>query len=154
VQGYAKRVASEAGIPTTYFGIETANPASADAIRAAESRLVKRAERRQASFGRSWLEVGRLALMVRDGQLPDTYDTSVSTKWRDPSTPTRAASADEATKLIAAGVLPSDSTVTYDRVGLSPAEQRQVAADKRRSGGTQALASILERTNADPDATA
>ena len=67
VQGYAQRVASEAGIPTTYFGIQTANPASADAIRAAESRLVKRAERRQASFGRSWLEVGRLALMVRDG---------------------------------------------------------------------------------------
>ncbi len=145
IQGYAKRVASEAGIPTTYFGIETANPASADAIRAAESRLVKRAERRQASFGRSWLEVGRLALLVRDGRLPDTYDTSVSTKWRDPATPTRAASADEATKLIAAGVLPSDSTVTYDRVGLSPAEQRQVAADKRRSRGVDVMRAIRDR---------
>jgi hypothetical protein len=144
VQGYAKRVASEAGIPTTYFGIETANPASADAIRAAESRLVKRAERRQASFGRSWLEVGRLALMVRDGDVPEDYDTSVSTKWRDPATPTRAASADEATKLIASGVLPSDSSVTYDRVGLSPAEQRQVEADKRRAGGTAALRAITQ----------
>lgn len=142
IQGYAKRVASEAGIPTTYFGIETSNPASADAIRAAEARLVKRAERRQASFGRSWLEVGRLALLVRDGELPDTYDTSVSTKWRDPATPTRAASADEATKLIASGVLPADSSVTYDRVGLSPAEQRQVRADKRRSGGSAALRAI------------
>lgn len=144
VQGYAQRVAAEAGIPSTYFGIHTANPASADAIRAAESRLVKRAERRQASFGRSWLEVGRLALMVRDGDLPDEYDTSVSTKWRDPATPTRAASADEATKLIGSGVLPSDSSVTYDRVGLSPAEQKQVAADKRRSGGTAALRAISE----------
>lgn len=154
VQGYAQRVASEAGIPSTYFGIHTANPASADAIRAAESRLVKRAERRQASFGRSWLEVGRLALMVRDGELPETYDTSVSTKWRDAATPTRAASADEATKLIASGVLPPNSTVTYDRVGLSPAEQRQVEADRRREGGSAALASILERTSGNPDATA
>jgi hypothetical protein len=149
IQGYAKRVASEAGIPTTYFGVETANPASADAIRAAESRLVKRAERRQASFGRAWLEVGRLALMVRDGGLPEDYDTSVSTKWRDAATPTRAASADEATKLIASGVLPPESSVTMDRVGLSPAEQRQVTADRRRSTGTSALASILERASGD-----
>jgi hypothetical protein len=71
--------------------------------------------------------------MVRDGDIPADYDTTVSTKWRDAATPTRAASADEATKLIASGVLPPDSTVTYDRVGLSPAEQRQVAADKRRT---------------------
>lgn len=151
IQGYAKRVASEAGIPTTYFGIDTANPASADAIRAAEARLVKRAERRQASFGRSWLEVGRLALLVRDGELPDSFDASISTKWRDAATPTRAASADEATKLIASGVLPPDSSVTYDRVGLSPAEQRQVAADKRRTAGRgvlDALRNVAEPTDA------
>jgi hypothetical protein len=156
VQGYANRVASEAGIPASYFGIHTANPASADAIRAQESRLVKRAERRQSSFGRSWLEVGRLALMVRDGSLPDDYDTAVSTKWRDAATPTRAASADEATKLIASGILPPDSTVTYDRVGLSPAEQRQVSADKRRTRGADVLSLLRPPvpTDADTDATA
>jgi hypothetical protein len=147
IQGYAQRVASEAGIPATYFGIHTANPASADAIRAAESRLVKRAERRQASFGRSWLEVGRLALLVRDGEVPEGYDTTVSTKWRDPATPTRAASADEATKLIASGVLPPDSSVTYDRVGLSPAEQRQVEADKRRSSGAAVIRALGDRAD-------
>jgi hypothetical protein len=147
IQGYANRVAAEAGLPPNLFGVHTANPPSADAIRAAESRLVKRAERRQASFGRSWLEVGRLALLVRDGQIPDDYETSVSTKWRDAATPTRAASADEATKLIASGVLPPDSSVTYDRVGLSPAEQRQVAADKRRSGGSAVLRSLLTDAN-------
>lgn len=152
VQGYAKRVASEAGIPTTYFGIETANPASADAIRAAESRLVKRAERRQASFGRSWLEVGRIALLVRDGRLPDSYDVSVSTKWRDAATPTRAASADEAVKLVGSGVLPPDSSITYDRIGLSPAEQRQLRADKRRAGGADVLRAITDRVNTVADA--
>jgi hypothetical protein len=45
-------------------------------------------------------------------------------------------------KLIASGVLPPDSTVTYDRVGLSPAEQRQVAADKRRGAGRAVIASL------------
>jgi hypothetical protein len=148
IQGYALRVASEAGIPATYFGVHTDNPASADAIRAAESRLVKRAERRQASFGRAWLEVGRLSLLVRDGDVPPEYDTSVSTKWRDAATPTRAAAADEATKLIASGVLPSDSSVTYDRVGLSPAEQRQVSADKRRSAGRAVIAALPQQPQA------
>jgi hypothetical protein len=152
IQGYAKRVASEAGIPTTYFGIETANPASADAIRAAEARLVKRAERRQAAFGRAWLEVGRMALLTRDGQVPEDFDSRVSTKWRDAATPTRAASADEATKLIASGVLPPDSSVTYDRVGLSQAEQRQVAADKRRAGGSAALRALTAASAANQPA--
>lgn len=152
IQGYAKRVASEAGIPTTYFGIETANPASADAIRAAESRLVKRAERRQASFGRAWLEVGRLALLVRDGELPDGYDTTVSTRWRDAATPTRAASADEATKLVAAGILPPESPVTLDRVGFSPAEQRQIVADRRRAQGSTVLDRLRSASGDQPSA--
>jgi len=144
VKGYATLLAAEAGIPPAYLGFQTDNPASADAIRAGEARLVKRAERRQAAFGRSWLEVGRLALLVRDGAVPDTFDATMSTKWRDAATPTRAAAADEATKLISSGILPPDSTVTYDRVGLSPAEQRQVAADKRREGGSAALRAVVQ----------
>ncbi len=133
VKGYATLLAAEAGIPPAYLGFQTDNPASADAIRAGEARLVKRAERRQTSFSRSWLEVARLALLVRDGAIPESFDLSVATRWRDAATPTRAAAADEATKLIGVGVLPADSSVTYDRVGLSPAEQRIVEADRRRT---------------------
>lgn len=142
VKGYATLLAAEAGIPPTYLGFQTDNPASADAIRAGEARLVKRAERRQSSFGRAWREAGRLALLVRDGSVPEDYDSRVSVRWRDAATPTRAASADEAAKLIGAGVLPADSTVTYDRVGLSPAEQKTVMTDKRRSAGRALLDQI------------
>jgi hypothetical protein len=142
VKGYATLLAAEAGIPAAYLGFTTDNPASADAIRAGEARLVKRAERRQTVFGRAWTEAGRLALLVRDGVVPDSFDAVVSNRWRDASTPTRAAAADEATKLIASGVLPADSSVTYDRIGLSPAEQRQVGADKRRAAGRALLSAI------------
>lgn len=133
VKGYAQLLSAEAGIPASYLGFTTENPASADAIMAGEARLVKRAERRQVAFGRAWHEVGRLALLVRDGSVPDDYDTAVTTSWRDANTPTQAASADAAVKLIGAGVLPADSTITYDRIGLTPAEQRIVAADKVRA---------------------
>ena len=148
VKGYAQLLAAEAGIPAAYLGFATDNPASADAIRAGEARLVKRAERRQVAFGRAWMEVARLALLVRDGEVPDGFDSAVSTKWRDAATPTRAAAADETSKYVGAGILPPDSSVTYDRMGLSPAEQRQLRSDLRRSGG---VASLIESLAAEPE---
>ncbi|HKY58966.1 MAG TPA: phage portal protein, partial [Aeromicrobium sp.] len=128
VKTLAQLLAAEASMPAHYLGFQTDNPASADAIRAGESRLVKRAERRQLSFGQSWLEVARLAMLVRDGRVPDGFDATVSAKWGDPATPTRSAAADEAVKLVGGGILPADSTVTMDRLGFSPDEQKQLAS--------------------------
>lgn len=146
VKGLAQLIAAEAAIPPSYLGFQTDNPASADAIQRSEARLVKRAERRQKSFGRSWLEVGRLALLVRDGAIPDDFLT-ITPKWRDAATPTRSAAADEATKLVGSGILPADSSVTWDRIGLSPAEQRQVAADARRANGAGVLQALTDAAN-------
>lgn len=143
IKGLAQLLAAEAAIPPSYLGFQTDNPASADAIQRSEARLVKRSERRQAVFGRAWLEVGRLALLIRDGEVPPEF-TAISPKWRDASTPTRSAAADEATKLVGAGILPPDSQVTYDRIGLTPAEQRQVAADRRRANGSGVIQALTE----------
>ncbi len=151
IKGYAQLLAAEAGIPSAYLGFMTDNPASADAIRAGEARLVKRAERRQTVFSRSWAEVGRLVLLTRDGEVPPDFDSSISSRWRDAATPTRSAAADETTKYVGAGILPDDSTVTYDRMGLSPAEQQQLAADKRRARGTQVLQQLRERVTPNAD---
>lgn len=158
VKTLAQLLAAEASMPAHYLGFQTDNPASADAIRAGESRLVKRAERRQLGFGDSWLEVARLALLVRDGRIPDGFDAAVSPKWGDPATPTRSAAADEAVKLSAGDdpIIPRDSSVLYDRLGLSPEEQRTLAADKRRARGAGALQAIRDRVSqvADGDAPA
>lgn len=129
VRGWAQLLSAESGIPASYLGLLTDNPPSADAIRAGEARLVRRAERRQKAFGRAWMEVARLALLWRDGTVPDDLNRTVSPEWGDASTPTRAATADEVTKYVAAGVLPPDSPVTWRRMGLSRAEQAQLAAD-------------------------
>lgn len=143
IKGYAVLLSAEAGIPTAYLGFPTDSASSADAIRAGEARLVKRAERRQATFGRAWREVARLALLIRDGAIPDGFDMSVSAKWRDAATPTRAAAADEVTKFVSVGVLPADSSVALDRAGFSPAEQRTIEAERRRQGVSQ----LLQRMN-------
>jgi hypothetical protein len=144
VKGLAQLFAAEAAIPASYLGFTTENPSSADAIRQGETRLVKRAERRQTSFGETWLEVGRLALLVRDGRIPEGFAAAVSNDWVEASTPTRASASDEAVKLIGAGVLLPDSTVTYRRVGLSLQDQAQLVVDKRRQAGRGVLTALRD----------
>lgn len=147
VRGLAQLLAGEAGIPATYLGFQTDNPASADAIRAAEARLIKRAERRQTVLSRGFKEIGALALLVRDGAIPDGF-SNVASRWSDPATPTRSAAADEAVKLISAGVLTPDSEVTYARVGLTPQEMRQIASDKRRAYAQNRLTALAAAAEA------
>jgi hypothetical protein len=152
IRAYAQLLAAETAIPSHYLGFQTDNPASADAIRTMESRLVKRAERRQRQFGRTWLEVARLAIQVRDGltasELPEELD-KVRAIWRDPATPTRAAAADEAVKLIQTGVLLPDSEVTYNRIGLTETDKAQLRSEKAVASGALALQSLLAEPNGD-----
>ena len=149
LRAYAQMLAAETSIPTSYLGLQTDNPASADAIRALENRLVKRAERRQKQFGRTWSEVAKLSLLVRDGVIPAEVN-DVRPIWRDASTPTVAASTDAAVKLIAAGVLLPDSEVTYNRLNFSDAEKAQLARDKARAGAGDLVAQLAQAANPTP----
>lgn len=143
IRAYATLLAAETAIPASYLGFQTDNPASADAIRQMEARLVKRAERRQGQFGRTWSEVAKLALLVRDGEIPAEAST-IRPIWRDAATPTRAAAADEAVKLIAAGVLLPDSEITYNRIGLSDSDKEVLKAEKRVASAEALVANLAQ----------
>jgi hypothetical protein len=140
-------MAAETAIPASYLGFQTDNPASADAIRQMEARLVKRAERRQRQFGRTWSEVARLALLVRDGSVPDEAN-EIRPVWRDASTPTRAAAADEAVKLISAGVLLPDSEITYNRIGLSETDKEILRREKTTAQANNLIANLAAASQA------
>lgn len=98
-------VASLGALPSQYLGFTTTNPASADAIRSSEARLVKRAERRQGGFGGGWERTMRIADRMRTGQWRADL-RRLETQWRDASTPTIAQSADATVKTHQAGILP------------------------------------------------
>lgn len=115
----AKLVASLSGLPPHFLGQSTANPASADAIRSSEARLVKRAERKQRAWGGAWERVMRLVLRVRDGDWNDDA-RALETIWRDASTPTVAQAADAAVKLYTAKIVPLRQT--RERLNFSQAE--------------------------------
>ncbi|MGW5582868.1 phage portal protein [Streptomyces sp. NPDC003857] len=109
IKQLAMLVASLAGMPPHFMGQSTTNPPTADGIRSAESRLVKRAERRQRGNGGTWERVQRKVLRLKDGDWsPDSR--SLETIWRDASTPTVAQSADAAVKKFQAGIVPLRQT--------------------------------------------
>jgi len=110
-----------------------------------EARLVKRAERRQRQFGRAWSEVAKLALLARDGEIP-AEAANLRPVWRDASTPTRAAAADEAVKLIAAGVLLPNSEVTYNRINLTDSDKEVLRAEKRIAEANALVANLAAAT--------
>jgi Phage portal protein, SPP1 Gp6-like len=139
---YARIMATQLGLPPHYLGYTTDNPASADAIRSTEAQLVKRAERKQAMLNTPWSQVLRLGLLVQRGELPDRR---IETVWRNPATPTMAAQTDAAVKLVQAGIIPAESEVTLEMVGLSEAQRQRVRSDRQRSQARQTLAQIGER---------
>lgn len=146
IRAYAQLVSAETAIPANYLGFSSDNPASADAIRQMEARLVKRAERRQRQFGRTWSEVARLSLLVRDGSIPEDA-LNIRPIWRDASTPTRAAAADEAVKLIASGVFLPNSEVTYNRIGLSDSDKQTLIAEKKVAEARSLVGNLAAAAN-------
>jgi Phage portal protein, SPP1 Gp6-like len=93
-------------LPAHYVGVFTDNPASADALRAAEASLTARAEARQQTFGRAWEQVARLMIAVRDGRDPNMID-GIRVAWADAATRSVAQEADAVVKLYQAGLLPA-----------------------------------------------
>lgn len=156
LRGYAQMLAAEAAVPASYLGFVTDNPASADAIRQSEARLVKRAQQRTAQFERGYVEMMHLAMLVRDGA-GSAPRAKMSVRWTEPGTPTRAAQADAVVKLVGAGILPATGDVTWELLGIPETTRRRLAADVRAAGSTAALtqvASAAQQARQDPQVAA
>ena len=111
------RGAALSGLPPHYFGQAGENPASADALRASESSLVKRALRKQRVFGGAWERVMRLAVLVQTGSVPAEM-SRLETIWRSAETPTIAQKADAAVKLLQSGAI--DKAQAQEDLGYTP----------------------------------
>lgn len=124
VNHYAHLVSAISGLPPHFLGFTTDNPASADAIRSSEARLVKRAELKQRQFGDAWGRVMATYLRFRDGEWPD--GRRIKTQWHDASTPTVAARADAILKYRSEGLLSREGA--WDEMGWSEARKSRERA--------------------------
>lgn len=151
VRMLSQMVSAESAVPATQLGFVSENPPSADSVRMLESRLIKRAERRQAGFGRSgYVAAIKNAVLVRDGVVAEPLQKLIAL-WRDPSTPTRSAAADEVTKYVAAGVLPARSDVTWKRAGFTAAERETLAEDAEKDDVLGQFAKAMEQQSLPPE---
>ncbi|WP_066901043.1 phage portal protein [Mycolicibacterium houstonense] len=120
-----KEVASLTGLPPQYLSFSSDNPASAEAIIATDSRLVRTAERKARMFGGSWERAMRIAKKVMNQPVPASW-RRLETVWRDPSTPTAAAKADAAAKLYANGQGPVPKEQTRIDLGYTSTQRDQM----------------------------
>jgi hypothetical protein len=104
LRALATQVSTVSGMALHNLGYSSDNPASADGIRAAEARHVKRTERRIKGFETAWERVMRLVLLVRDGSVPESARW-MATVWADAATPTFAQKSDAVVKLYQADKL-------------------------------------------------
>lgn len=128
----AQMVGSLGALTPQAMGLQNAaNPATADAIRAGEARLVKRAERRQKVFGGSHERTMRIADRIWTGMSRPEL-RRLETQWRDASTPTVAQTADAAVKKYQTGIVPlrqtrEDLQYSAEQITLMEAEDKKAA---------------------------
>jgi len=145
----ARLVASIAGLPPHYLGLTTENPPSADSIRSAEMRLVKRAERKQVPFGGAYEQTMRLVKRLQDGDWDPRY-RRLETIWRDPSTPTIAQKADAAVKLynLPKPIVPLRQT--REDLGYTDAQIARMQTEDTKAAAEDPLTQIANQLSARP----
>lgn len=122
-----EQISAVSGLPQHYLGISSANPASADALRASEASLVARCESYQRQFGRAWEAVARLMVAIRTSAPVDAVELAV--QWADAGTRSIAQEADAVVKLYSAGLLPA--SYALKRLGYSDDEVAAIRAARR-----------------------
>lgn len=140
VKLYAQQVASVTGLPNAYLGINSDNPASAQAINAAANRHIKRAEQKQLIFGDAHEDMARIAYeMIHRVNAGDLLKLEMS--WRNAATITLQ-EVGQAAIALTGGEAVIPPKVARELIGLSP-EQRRIADEAEQSGLSAALKGAL-----------
>lgn len=151
---WSQLFAAEANLPVGALGIVTDNPASAEAIHAANNELILDAEKAADGFEPAWVRAMQTAVQIRDGlpTLPAELKR-LAVRWRDPSTPSRAQATDATMKLVSAGVIPATSEIALEMVGLNQTDIQRIVEERRREAAPKILETMLGRSpQEDPEA--
>lgn len=143
VNHYAQLVSGLTGLPAAHLGFHTDNPASADAIRASESRLVRKCERKAQAWSGSWEAVMRIVRRIQTGDWDESLQR-METKWRDPATPTEAQKTDAVVKLHSEGILPTEAA--WERLGFSPEDIKHLRELREQEAADSLIEGLLRPT--------
>lgn len=138
----AAKFSGETNIPVNALGIIHENPASDAAMHTAYLDLNADAESAHDPFGFAWVGAMKDAVEIRG---TGTYEELelLTSKWRDPATPTKSSAAVAARELVTAGILPADSDVALEMVGFDQVTIDRIVEHRRRSGAANRLTAAL-----------
>ena len=145
-------IAAYSGVPPQQLAFVSANPPSADSVRAMEARHVKMAERRASSFAHHLEnDLAYIAQAILHERCPDRFMAptqefleAVSAKWRDPATPTQAAATDAAVK-IAQSEQMMRSPVLLERAGFTESEIKRLEQERRKADASALVQMAREK---------
>lgn len=109
-----QQIMAVSALPAHMVGITSANPSSADAIRAAEASLTARAESRIKVLALPLERALALAVAMELGRRP--HDVDVTLGWASPATRSEAQEADATTKLHSLSII--DTEEARRRMGI------------------------------------
>lgn len=107
IEPLARLVAREIGVPPSDLGFDTVNPSSADAINAADARVIDKANDRIVELRRTFKQLAKVSLLVAGKEYPENWNV-IDTVFDKTERMSPSAAADWLAKLNAVGV--------YDRV--------------------------------------
>lgn len=145
LQTLAKLFSGETGIPMTSLGVVFDNPASADAIYAAQSDLITEAEWLNAANGASLQNVAAMALAYKYGTTLEALTSevkSIRATFKDPVRPSMSARADFAVKIASAAPGYSQTKQFWRDLGYDEAATSAIMKDMRQSN---ALALLMQQ---------
>lgn len=153
IKMYAQLISAATGVPVTHLGFGADNPGSADAIRESNSRLDNRSVKRQQQHDLGLVELAEIVLLWAGKPLPERG--SITSLWANPSTISPAAAGDFTQKMVASGVIPPRSDVTFEGLGYRASDIERINADwaaleSANSAPIRDLTNVLNQQPATP----
>lgn len=136
-------------LPQDYMSFTSDNPTSADAMRASESRMIKRSERMQQTLTVGWKKVQQDMIRIADGKFDEKAKT-LEVLWRDAATPTVAQKADATVKLTQGTNPIIDIEQAWEDLGYSEGAQKRMTERKAARASDNLIAGVAQFFRTDP----
>jgi hypothetical protein len=139
----AKLAAKEIGVAPSYFGFETTNPSSVDAMNFADNKLLNKVYKHQPAVARAWKLAARHALRLLEGEIMENWD-EVEAVFMRPESVSPAAASDRWIKLKGVGILEQElPDFIYTELGFRPVEVLQLKQWLQKNAGQQLVQQLL-----------
>lgn len=142
MRSLAAQFAGETNLPISSLGIIHDNPASAEAMRVAETYLIMEAESLNETNGDALRNIGLLVHAISQNttidRLPDA-EKSIEPRFRNPSMPSVVSQSDAIIKQASAIPWLAETEVALEELGYNKEQRTRLLSDKRKIQARAAL---------------